>query len=155
MHEVFWAEIFKQSMGARNRLGIGLSYRPARLHSLAEFVPWNQFLGSLKSLKIRALFSRPFPCFLSSQTGEKDFSLIFYITLFARAAFSVCRRRLGVDRNLPGRRAAHPQPLHVSAQRRYLNIKSHEHEIFKLDVLVKKMAYSWMYPKKYHARKGF
>jgi hypothetical protein len=34
--------------GARNRAGIGLTYWPARLHSLAEFVPWNQFLGSLK-----------------------------------------------------------------------------------------------------------
>jgi hypothetical protein len=32
--------IFKQSIGARNRVGIGLSYRPARLHSLAGF-----FLG--------------------------------------------------------------------------------------------------------------
>jgi hypothetical protein len=40
------AGIFKQSMGARNR--IGLPYRPARLHCLAELVPWNQFLGSLK-----------------------------------------------------------------------------------------------------------
>ncbi len=40
--------IFKQSMGARNRVGIGLPYRPARLHSLAELVPWNRFLGSLK-----------------------------------------------------------------------------------------------------------
>ncbi len=27
--------IFKQSMGARNRAGIGFSYRPARLHSTA------------------------------------------------------------------------------------------------------------------------
>ncbi len=44
----FIAGIFKQSMGARNRVGIGLSYRPARLHSLAELVPWNRFLGSLK-----------------------------------------------------------------------------------------------------------
>ncbi len=26
------AGIFEQSMGARNRVGIGLSYRPARLH---------------------------------------------------------------------------------------------------------------------------
>jgi hypothetical protein len=42
------AGIFKQSMGARNRVGIRLSYRPARLHSLAELVPWNRFLGSLK-----------------------------------------------------------------------------------------------------------
>ncbi len=35
-------------MGARNREGIGLSYRPAGLHSLAELVPWDRFLGSLK-----------------------------------------------------------------------------------------------------------
>jgi hypothetical protein len=38
------AGIFKLSMGARNR---GLSHRPASLHSLAELVPWNRFLGSL------------------------------------------------------------------------------------------------------------
>jgi hypothetical protein len=41
------AGIFKQSMGARNRVGIGLSYRTARLHRQAEFIPWNQFLGSI------------------------------------------------------------------------------------------------------------
>ncbi len=35
--------------GYRNRVGIWLSYRPARLHRLAESIPWNQFLrGSLK-----------------------------------------------------------------------------------------------------------
>ncbi len=39
---------FKQSMGARNRIGIGLSYRPDRLHRLAELIPWNRFLGSFK-----------------------------------------------------------------------------------------------------------
>ncbi len=35
------AGVLKQSMRARNRVGIGLSYRPARLqvHSLAELVP--------------------------------------------------------------------------------------------------------------------
>ncbi len=37
---------FKQSMGARNRVGIGLSYRPARRHKLAESIPWNLVLGS-------------------------------------------------------------------------------------------------------------
>jgi hypothetical protein len=42
------AGIFKQSMESRNRLGIGLSYRPGRLFSLAELVHWNRFLGSLK-----------------------------------------------------------------------------------------------------------
>ncbi len=41
------AGIFKHSMGARNRVGIGLSYRPARLHRLAELIPWNRILGSI------------------------------------------------------------------------------------------------------------
>ncbi len=40
--------ISKQFMGARNRVGTGLSYWPTRLHSLAELVPWNRFLGFLK-----------------------------------------------------------------------------------------------------------
>ncbi len=34
---------------ARNREGLGLSYRPARLHRLAGLVPWNRFFwGSFK-----------------------------------------------------------------------------------------------------------
>jgi hypothetical protein len=37
--QVYCAGIFKQFMGARNPRGIGLSYRPAMLHSLAELVP--------------------------------------------------------------------------------------------------------------------
>jgi hypothetical protein len=41
-------EFFKQSMGARNRVGIGLLFRPARLHRMAESIPGNRFLGSLK-----------------------------------------------------------------------------------------------------------
>ncbi len=43
-------------MGARNQGGIGLSYRPARLHRLAESIPWNRFLGSINVLKIRAQY---------------------------------------------------------------------------------------------------
>ncbi len=39
--------IFKQYIGARNRGGMGLSYRAARLHRLAELIPRNQFLGSI------------------------------------------------------------------------------------------------------------
>jgi hypothetical protein len=35
-------------MGARNRVGMGLSYGPAKQQSLAELVPSNRFLGSLK-----------------------------------------------------------------------------------------------------------
>jgi hypothetical protein len=41
------AGIFKKSMGARHRVGIGISYRPARLHRLAELMPENRFLGSI------------------------------------------------------------------------------------------------------------
>jgi hypothetical protein len=41
------AVIFIQSTGARHRVGIGLSYRPARLHRLAEFIPWNRFRGPI------------------------------------------------------------------------------------------------------------
>ncbi len=42
------AGIINNLMGARNRVGIELSYRPAWLHRLAEFIPWNRFLGSIK-----------------------------------------------------------------------------------------------------------
>ncbi len=51
-----WARIFKllNSPGIYSQESIpgilGLSYRPARLHRLAESTPWNQFLGSLKGL---------------------------------------------------------------------------------------------------------
>jgi hypothetical protein len=39
--------IFKQSMGARHRVGIRLPYWPATLQRLAEFIPWNRCLGSI------------------------------------------------------------------------------------------------------------
>jgi hypothetical protein len=42
------AGIFKQLLEARNQVGIGLWFRPARLHSLAELASWNRFLGFLK-----------------------------------------------------------------------------------------------------------
>jgi hypothetical protein len=45
------AGILEQSMGARNRVGIGLSYWPARLQSLAESIPWIRYLDSLNVYK--------------------------------------------------------------------------------------------------------
>jgi hypothetical protein len=48
------AEIFKQSMGARNRVGMGLSYRPARLHRLGGTHSLESLPGLHKRLKIRA-----------------------------------------------------------------------------------------------------
>ncbi len=50
-YEHTWAGIFKHSMRTRNRVGIGLSYRSARLHRLAELIHSNQFLGFLKVWK--------------------------------------------------------------------------------------------------------
>ncbi len=44
----FSAGILEQSMGAGNLVGIGFSYRPAKLHRLAELIPCNRFLDSLK-----------------------------------------------------------------------------------------------------------
>ncbi len=39
-------------MGARNRAGIGLSYRAARLHRLAEWIPLESIIGLLKILAL-------------------------------------------------------------------------------------------------------
>jgi hypothetical protein len=58
------AGILEHSMEARNRVGIGLSYRPARLHRLAESIPWNRFLGSLKVLKCHLWRAGTTPLFL-------------------------------------------------------------------------------------------
>ncbi len=54
LHSTFLlcAGFFEQSMG-----GIGLSYRPARLHRLAESIPWNWFLGLLNFEKYRLWFN--------------------------------------------------------------------------------------------------
>jgi hypothetical protein len=41
----------EQFMGVKNQIGIGLSYRPARLHRLTESIPWNRFLGYLNVYK--------------------------------------------------------------------------------------------------------
>jgi hypothetical protein len=46
------AVILEQSMGARNRVGVRLPHRPARLHRLAESIP-----GVNKSLQISSLVS--------------------------------------------------------------------------------------------------
>ncbi len=59
------AGTFKQSMRARIRLGIGLSYRPARLHMLAELVPWNRF---------RSPFIYPCSSFVSRVNLSKSFN---------------------------------------------------------------------------------
>ncbi len=54
-----WAGIFKESLGARNRGGIELSYRSARLHRLAEFIPWDRFLGFINVWKYGLGYTPP------------------------------------------------------------------------------------------------
>ncbi len=49
------AGIFKQFMGARKRVGIGLSYRPARLHGLGGIDFLESIPGLLPCLKIPSL----------------------------------------------------------------------------------------------------
>ncbi len=55
---LYWVSILEQSMGARNREGIGLSYRPAKLHRLAgryyNPIP-TQFLAPIDCSEIPAL----------------------------------------------------------------------------------------------------
>jgi hypothetical protein len=72
------AGIFNQSMGARNRVRIGWSYRPARLHNLEESFPWNQFLGSLKVKKfgLRFFQKTSAPLFNDDLSKEPNFGLI-------------------------------------------------------------------------------
>jgi hypothetical protein len=53
----YFAGIFKRSMGARNRVGIGLSYWPARGYKAGGIDSLESIFGLLKSLKIRALYS--------------------------------------------------------------------------------------------------
>ncbi len=49
------AGIFKQSMGAKNRVGIELFFRPARLHRLTESRSLESIPGLFTSLKIPPL----------------------------------------------------------------------------------------------------
>jgi hypothetical protein len=48
LHEILCWNFRTIYVYARNQVGRGLSYQPARLDRLAESIPWNQFLGSLK-----------------------------------------------------------------------------------------------------------
>jgi hypothetical protein len=71
------AGIFKQSMGARNRVGIGLSYRPARIHSLTELFPGNRFLGSLRVKNSGSGHFYRWKCVSQSETGGyKEMSIL-------------------------------------------------------------------------------
>jgi hypothetical protein len=64
------AGILEQSMGARNRVAIGLSYPPTRLHRLVESIP-----GLLKSLKYRL------SCF-SLKCVTTTFAPTFFLIVF-------------------------------------------------------------------------
>jgi hypothetical protein len=46
------AGILELSVRARNRVGIKLSYRPARLQTLVESIPWNQFKNTASKANV-------------------------------------------------------------------------------------------------------
>ncbi len=86
------AGIQEQSTWARNRVGIGLSYRPARLHGLAESIP-----GLLRSLKIPSLFTKlPFQSrksanFVFENAQESKICLHYLIQNFVKKYSKICR----------------------------------------------------------------
>jgi len=90
----YCAGILEHSMGARNGVGIGLSYRPAWLHRLAESIHWNRFLGPLLLWSTgvyffvnlnyckneKRFFLRPDPCStLSYSAANEERSLVIII----------------------------------------------------------------------------
>jgi hypothetical protein len=72
-------EVLNNLWGARSQVGIGLLYRPARLHGLVEFVPWNRILGSLK-FKYSALCQTGF-----MEKERKEMSNITVLYLFSKS----------------------------------------------------------------------
>jgi hypothetical protein len=72
-------------MGARKRVGRGLSYRPARLHTQPGGIgSLESILGFLKSLKIRAQAAprKRNIVFLQSQKTE----ILYFFSLFGQVA---------------------------------------------------------------------
>ncbi len=62
---VAWAGIFKKSMGARNKVGIGLSCRPARRNSflgIDSWAPWIRALAGRYNNPIPPRFLAPVDC---------------------------------------------------------------------------------------------
>ncbi len=82
---LFCAEIFKQSVGARNRVGIGCTVPARQATQPGEIGILESILGLLKSLKIRALVFSAWPSdchavlFILSLSLDTVFVLIVYI----------------------------------------------------------------------------
>jgi hypothetical protein len=84
-------------MGARHWGGIGFSYRPARLHRLAEFTPWNPFRGPIHFQKYQ-LWKEEIPknrieynrieSFIFSSDNQIDTAHIIHKRMTTRAIIS-------------------------------------------------------------------
>jgi hypothetical protein len=101
-------EFLNNLWGARNRLGIGLSYRPARLRRLAEFIPLNRFLGYINVKKYRlgtdsflyieqvaGLYRRKV---MTSQRKNQRFCVQFVRTGNKQLSRKGCLLRYGIER---------------------------------------------------------
>ncbi len=69
------AGILEQSMGVRNWVGVGMLFRPA--HKLAEYIPWNRFLGSLKVWKYRLWITLSQWSFSNFQENHTESKIVF------------------------------------------------------------------------------
>ncbi len=76
-------------MGTRNRVGIGVSYRPTGLYMLAESIP-----GLLRSLKFRALDSERGP------GSDKVFLLLWTLILWPECRCEEVASRQATDEEL-------------------------------------------------------
>jgi hypothetical protein len=70
-------------MGARHRVGIGLLYRPARLHRLTEFIPWNRFRGPIHVQKYQLWSAQTLSLF---HRGNDNKTIFFF---FNRGIFRI------------------------------------------------------------------
>jgi hypothetical protein len=112
-------------MGARNRGGIRLSYRQARLHRLAEFIPWNRFLGSINVQKYglsRSLYLNTCAEILEQSIGARNLvgiGLSYRPARLNRQAESIrgILKSFKIPKSLNAFRSSRPppSPIHLSS----------------------------------------
>ncbi len=92
---------FKTIQGARHRVFRNRVVVPARLHRLAEWIPWNRFLGSSNVYKFGPGISSVFPPLSTNQENITDIFMTFFC--FLASLWDVLRGpQAGQDGRLSG-----------------------------------------------------
>ncbi len=137
-------------MGAMNQVGIGLSYRPARPHRLAESIP-----GLLKSLKIPFLNLpiRIWYRYIEKQGRRLNqfFFVFLSLAMFSLEVLGFWRVRLSVLMQATSGTAAGGQASRGAAKRDEARSASpagtptHRQEQFRVSLALRRAAYiSWL-----------